>query len=93
MKATPSRTVNGSAEGQLWVPPLLLGLVATALLIAYLPTIQWLVWSWINKEDYSHGFVVPLVSASIAWKKRENLRALPTTPSGLGLPMVTVGLL
>lgn len=88
-----SRTVNGQVERQPWAPPLLFALMAAALLTAYFPTVQWLVWSWINKEDYSHGFIVPLISAYIVWQKRDALRDLPVTQSPLALPMVGLGLL
>lgn len=52
---------------------LILGAVAigAALLIGYFGVLSRLIAIWSNKPDYSHGFVVPLVSAAYLWLRRE----------------------
>ena len=47
---------------------------ALLVLLLYLPTLCWLVRSWLHNSYYSHGFLVPLVSLVIAWTKRESLK-------------------
>lgn len=48
------------------------GLVlVTALLgVAFFPTLRWLVRSWLGNPYYSHGFLVPLISAYLIWRRR-----------------------
>lgn len=42
---------------------------------------------------YSHGYLIPFVSAFLIWRMREKLAALPRQPSWLGLPVVLLGAL
>lgn len=42
---------------------------------------------------YSHGFLVPLVSAFLIWRKRKKLKELPIESSQAGLWILTGGLL
>jgi len=64
-----------------------------ALLVAYLPTLYDLVVDWAKDPNYSHGFIIPLVSLYLlrtAW--RESPR--PETKSGpAGLIVLLAGLL
>jgi exosortase len=76
------------------------------LLIAYIPTILWMLDRWFEKESYyGHGFLIPLVSLFIAWQRRGLLRRTwdegrgtrdegrRTNGWGLGVGVVAVGLL
>ena len=47
------------------------GLVATFWI--YLDVFQWLVGRWLNSEDHSHGFVVPVFCLYLLWVRREDL--------------------
>lgn len=47
----------------------------------YLPTFEWLVNIWTNDEQYSHGFLVPLVTLYLIWVKRDWLQEIPVKPS------------
>jgi exosortase len=53
---------------------LYLTIVVLALGLVYSPTLRWLVNSWLSSDYYSHGFLVPLVSAAIVWTKCEQLK-------------------
>jgi len=47
------------------------------LLVAYIPTIAWMLERWLEKESYyGHGLLIPLVSLFIAWQRRESLRKI-----------------
>jgi exosortase len=64
----------------------------TALLIAvYYPILRGLVDRWINDEDVSHGFFVPLVALFIAWQRRETILALEAKPAWWGLAIMAWG--
>lgn len=68
-------------------------LIPFALLaIAYLPVFYDLVGDWYNDDNYSHGFLVPLVSAYLIWQNRATLASIPRVISPLGLVIVAMGM-
>jgi exosortase len=67
-------------------------IISVALLgIIYWPTLRWLVNAWISNDYYSHGFLVPLVSAFFVWTKREYLKT--REPSIIGIILIFLGAL
>ncbi|MFB0536123.1 MAG: exosortase/archaeosortase family protein [Anaerolineae bacterium] len=58
--------------------------------IVFFPTLRWLVASWSSNPYYSHGFLVPLLSAYFAWRKRDALKH--RKPSNIGLAVLALGL-
>lgn len=48
------------------------GFVVVAALMGaiFAPTLRWLVESWLGNPYYSHGFLVPLISAYLIWRRR-----------------------
>ncbi len=55
-----------------WIPGYI---IVTALIaVLYLPIFVWLVQSWLHNPYYGHGFLVLLVSGSIFWLRRCNLK-------------------
>jgi exosortase len=72
------------------------GLLLVAVLLAlYAPVLKLLAWQWYNDADYSHGFLVPLLSAYLIWQRREKLRLVPRRSSWWGVLIVvmSIGLL
>ena len=64
------------------------------LLIAYIPTILWMIDRWFAKESYyGHGFLIPIVSLAIIWQKRALLKKLKPSSEMYGLWIVMAGLL
>ena len=49
-------------------------IAAAILCLVYWPALRWMVNSWISSDYYSHGFLVPFVSAFFIWTKREQLK-------------------
>ena len=43
-------------------------LIGILLLALFYPTIRWLVSEWLGNDYYSHGFIVPVISAVLAWR-------------------------
>jgi exosortase len=71
-----------------------LALSVTALLAAlYYQILYRLGIHWYADPDYSHGFLVPLMSAYFVWERREKLRALRVVPSPWGIVLLGGGLL
>ncbi len=47
---------------------------------------------WLLQPEYSHGIIIPLLSAFLIWRRRHELRGLPLTGSWMGLPLIAAGL-
>ena len=47
---------------------------------------------WNLKPEYSHGVIIPVLSAFLIWRQREELRSLPFTGSWTGLGLIALGL-
>jgi exosortase len=77
-------------EHDVYYKSLVLGAIFVLL---YYPILYYLVVNWWINPDYSHGFIVPLISAYIVWKKRNELLTLRPTPSILGMPLLITGIL
>lgn len=70
----------------------LLGVVITG--ITFSGTINHLVEQWAAKEEYSHGFLIPVVALSLIWMRRDFVRASIGNPSwwGCGVLLFALGL-
>jgi exosortase len=64
----------------------------TILLLVYLPALYDLVLDWYTDSNYSHGFLIPLVSGYLLWQKRSLLKATPVRIDGQGLIFVLAGM-
>jgi exosortase D (VPLPA-CTERM-specific) len=77
-------------------PPVpLYSLLAVALVAAIVPfarVLSGIYNVWNLKPEYSHGIIIPVLSALLIWRQREDLRRLPFTGSWLGLPLIAAGL-
>ncbi|HUV30610.1 MAG TPA: exosortase/archaeosortase family protein [Acidobacteriota bacterium] len=60
---------------------------------AYLPVLYDLVTEWYQDANYSHGFLVPVVSGYLLWKNRHRLGSTGTSPAAGGLVLLVAGLL
>lgn len=48
---------------------------------------------WLDDENYSHGFLVPIISAYFIWQNREKLESLPIRPANSGLVLILFALM
>jgi len=53
--------------------PLVLVLLISTLIILYHRTFTWLISEWLTNPYYSHGFLIPPISAFIAWLRRKEI--------------------
>lgn len=65
-------------------PLLILGMV-------YAPSIRYLVHLWLNDENFSHGFFIPVVSFYLISQKRQTLLKMDLKGSWWGLAVVLAG--
>jgi exosortase len=75
------------------IPWAALGWFAVLLIAVYFPILRNLVNQWINDEDVSHGFFVPVVALYIAWQRREKILALECKHAWWGLAIMAWGAL
>ncbi len=47
---------------------------------------------WNLKPEYSHGVIIPVLSAYLIWRQRAQLRELPFTGSWTGVVLIVLGL-
>jgi exosortase len=79
--ATGSRTFTSGP----WTGRLAWGALALALLLVYSAVfIEW-VHDWIRDPNYRHGFLIPLISGFLIWRKRRQLAQARVVPSLFGL--------
>jgi exosortase len=62
--------------------------VAAAFGWAYWPVIPGLVAQWWHEPEYSHGFLIPVISGYFVWSRRDRLRAVSVTPGYWGLALM-----
>ncbi len=79
---------SGTSRGELaaWLA------VGAALAWVYAGHLAAMVRNWWIDPNYSHGFLVPLVSAFLVWRQRERLRRLAAEPNPWGLVVIAGGL-
>lgn len=86
MEAREARGSVSRGELAAWL------VVGAALVWAYAGHMTAMVHNWWIDPNYSHGFLVPLVSAFLIWRQRERLRDLAGEPNPWGLVVIAVGL-
>lgn len=98
MANTAGNNLSSSSErpsGQTLIDMLkehLLFLVPFALLLVfYAPVLYGLTFDWYDDPNYSHGFLVPLVSAFLLWQKRKELLSAVSEVDYRGLILVIGG--
>ena len=82
-------------QPRLGLPVSLYPLLAVGLVAAIVPFVHVLgdlynVWNL--KPEYSHGFIIPVISLFLIWRQREELRRLPFTGSWLAMILIAAGL-
>ena len=70
-------------------------LLVAVVLALYGPVMVRLVRQWYTDPDYSHGFLVPFLSAYLIWQRRDKLAEVARRPSNWGILLVlgSMGLL
>jgi len=74
----------------------LMGLVAIAAVLVsiagFAGALMELVRRWNGQEEYSHGFLIPIVSAWLLWSRRDALRESIGRPSFAGLALIVLAI-
>lgn len=75
------------------IPAIPLVALGAAVFYLYYPVLVDLVSQWRADENYSHGFLIPLVSAYLIWQRRERLQHILVKGSAWGYPVLLAGLI
>ena len=70
-----------------------LSLLVSALILLYWQSFAYWIHTWVNNFDYMFGFIMPLLSFYIIWKRRDLFEFTPVKPSKSGLLIIIVGIL
>ena len=87
----PPRSISRNASRCRRTPLPLVAALAAAFIWTYWLVIPGLVAQWWNEDEYSHGFLIPLVSGYLVWTKRDELKATAIKPTPWGLAVMAVG--
>ncbi|MDP3092228.1 MAG: VPLPA-CTERM-specific exosortase XrtD [Nitrospira sp.] len=60
--------------------------------IAYAESLAYLVTQWMEDDNFSHGFFVPVITVALIWLRREQVVAAGMVPSWWGLGPAVLGL-
>jgi EpsI family protein len=87
--------LNGSPVQPNLNYPLLLqaGSLAVFFFLLFAPTLPPLFRDWFEFGTFSHGLLVPFISAYLAWQRKDLLRAMPVRSSYGGLLLIVPALL
>jgi exosortase len=69
-----------------------IGILFVCLGVAYYSTFAELVSEWIRDSDYSHGFLIPIISLYFIWQRRFEIEKKSVSPNSFGLPLIILGL-
>lgn len=82
---------------QVWRIPkttwVILGFTALVVIVVYFEGLSEMVRFWNEREEYSHGFLIPFITLFLIWQKSENLRLIEFSGSWFGLAIVVAALL
>ena len=86
-----NETIRSISENKI-VPYLKFGIIAGLVALLYYPELKSTVQSWSSGYQYSHGFLIPLISAYLIWKKRDVLQTSTIEPDSKGIFIFLAGI-
>ncbi len=69
-----------------------IGLLIVSFGLLFHHTIAKLIRDWSIDDNYSHGFLIPLITGYMIWEKREKLSNYASKPQNLGIIVILLGL-
>jgi len=69
-----------------------LGIVFAAFVGLYMPFIRTMVVDWNLNENYSHGYIIPFISAYMIYSSRKELKVIGISPNNWGFIIIVMGL-
>jgi len=69
-----------------------LSILATGIVWTYVPAIEAAADRWSNDPQYSHGYLIPLFSLFLLWRRRTTILEGNLSPNAIGFAFLLVGL-
>jgi exosortase A len=69
-----------------------LAIIIASLVVLYAGVVKYLVSDWINLPDFSHGFLIPIVSMYFVYERRKQFSALSPSSNWAGLGLIIFGI-
>lgn len=66
--------------------------IAVFVVLMYWDGLAYLVEQWLSQEEYSHGFLIPVIAVYLLWQNKDALQKLECRGSWWGVAVVTAGL-
>jgi len=70
-----------------------LSILTVCFLFLFNHTLIKLVNDWLKDDNYSHGFLIPFITAYMIWQKKDDLAKCDIEPSNWGLLFILMGML
>lgn len=89
-------TVPGNNAESIWkMSPVVWGflLLVGGVLVATFYDGLVLMVGWWERDEYSHGYLIPVIAGFLIWQKKDQLEKMPFKSSWVGLLIVVLGLL
>jgi exosortase len=67
-------------------------LVAVGIAILYYPLVGYLVDKWENQPEFSHGYLIPVISIYLTWRRRDEIVRATRRPATRGVWIVAAAL-
>lgn len=87
--------MNDDTKNMLWkIDPLAwaaFAVVAVVSILLFKEGLQYMVTYWETKEEYSHGYMIPVVVLFLIWQKKTDLERIPFLGSWVGFLIVALG--
>ncbi len=80
---------TGFAQSPVWI--IKLAIIGGLLIGLYYDVLYKMIIQWSDDPNYSHGFLVPLISLYLVWERREELKGVELRPSNQGLFVIIFG--
>jgi EpsI family protein len=94
MNHSGSNLSDNSTNQQMNIPTIYwkVGILIAVSVFVYYPVILTMIREWSERDDYSHGFLIPFISLYFVWHKRHELRHIPIEPNIIcGLILIIIG--
>lgn len=70
------------------------GVLLFLFILAYFPALQWMWDRWFTRDSYySHGILIPFLTALLIWQKRDVLKKIRIDPSPMGMKVFIIGIM
>lgn len=88
-------TLSTSPTVYITRPPLMLigAVVAGLLVFVFRDALGSLADTWLSREEYSHGVLIPLIAVFLIWQRRDQLKRADFGGSWVGVAVVAIGCL